>query len=108
MPHGHALVLPRSKHPGTVKSRENQKFMAEDMALARAGSPAYFSAPLRPPCQAAVMVTALGQELRTNMSEFFKVRTDAGPMRTGRPVGALCRTTRRIVYLGSRPASVRT
>lgn len=38
---------------------------------------------------------------------FFNVRTDAGPMRTGRPVGALRRTTRRIIYLRSRPASIR-
>jgi hypothetical protein len=39
---------------------------------------------------------------------FIKVRTDAGPMRTGRPAGAPCSTTRRIIYLGNRPASIRT
>lgn len=41
------------------------------------------------------------------MSDFLKEPTDAGPMRTGRPVGALCRTTRRIIYLCGRPASIR-
>jgi hypothetical protein len=50
----------------------------------------------------------IGSRAEIENVRFWQVRTDAGPVLTGRPVSALCGTTSRIVNLDCGPAPIST
>jgi hypothetical protein len=60
--HGHRSLPPESKQAGTVKSLENQKFIAELIEARKVALPMYCAAFLTPPCQAAANVSNFSLE----------------------------------------------
>lgn len=98
--HGHRSVPPESKQAGTVKSLENQKFIAELIEARRVALPTYCTAFLRPPCQAAANVSRFSLEFHDLiMIKITQLLTYTTPMRLGRPASGLCITTAGIIDL---------
>ena len=58
VPQGHASSPPESRHDGLVKSFENQKLIAEEIAVRTSASCVHCPAFLKPPCHAEENVTA--------------------------------------------------